>query len=303
MPDIEEKAGRQLRHSHPKRDGGLREYIEKEDKSGPGVMVKCKDGVNEAVIPDGVTRINRDMFAGCPNLSSVTIPVSVKEIGWRAFAGCGSLSEISYGGTMVQWNAVKKNRDWHHGVFGIALECADGVLELPVFDIENGVLISYNAPDTSVVIPDGVTKIGERVFHRSKLASVVIPDSVTEIGFSAFSCTGLKSLELPPGVRKIASFAFARCPLTAVEIPEGVEEIGDNAFYWCNLLTSISFPASVKKIGSYLFGALDSDECCVSLSKISYGGTKAQWVAVAKGERWHDGVPATGVQCIDGMAE
>jgi hypothetical protein len=38
----------------------------------------------------------------------------------------------------------------------------------------------------TVVLPQGLTKIGDGAFAESALASVVIPDSVTEIGANAF---------------------------------------------------------------------------------------------------------------------
>ena len=255
------------------------------------------------VLPSGVTRIGENAFYGCSALRSVTIPETVRYIDCGAFSGCESLSTICYGGTKAQWNAVKKGRFWHRYSSAATVECTDGVLELPVFDIENSVLVSYNSRGTSAVIPDGVTAIGESAFYFcEQLTSVVIPDGVTEIGDNAFSHTGLKSLQLPSSVRKIGSYAFVWCPFTSVEIPDGVEEIGDHAFLCCIPLISISFPASVKKIGSFLFSAPDFCSC-LSLEKIRYNGTKQQWAEIEKGTDWNATVPATELVCTDGSIE
>ena len=56
------------------------------------------------------------------------------------------------------------------------------------FVIEYGVLVEYTGDAEEVVIPEGVTSIGDDAFADcSSLRSVTIPDSVTYIGAGAFS--------------------------------------------------------------------------------------------------------------------
>ena len=96
------------------------------------------------------------------------------------------------------------------------------------FVIENGVLKKYTGEGGDVVIPEGVTAIGNLAFSYCKnLQSIVIPEGVTKIGREAFEdCTNLQSIVIPESVNEIGDFAFISCSnLQSVVIPEGVAEI------------------------------------------------------------------------------
>ena len=66
------------------------------------------------------------------------------------------------------------------------------------FLIENGILTKYGGKKKDVVIPDGVTSIGDSAFsYCNSLTSITIPDSVTSIGDEAFEyCYSLTSINV-----------------------------------------------------------------------------------------------------------
>lgn len=118
------------------------------------------------------------------------------------------------------------------------------------------VLAKYNGQDKDVVIPDGVTSIGNWAFNKNKsLHNVTIPNSVTSIGDGAFyACTALTSITIPGSVATIGNNAFTCCKrLTSVDIGSGVTQIGSQAFLLCINLVSVTVPASVTKIGKSAF--------------------------------------------------
>jgi hypothetical protein len=97
------------------------------------------------------------------------------------------------------------------------------------------------------VIPNSVTKIGERAFWGCKsLKSVVIPNSVTKIGEWAFdNCTSLKSIFIPKTVTKIGYGAFSGCKsLNNIGIEEGNPsyEQQDGVLFSKGLTTLILYP-------------------------------------------------------------
>ncbi|MEG1710732.1 MAG: leucine-rich repeat protein, partial [Clostridia bacterium] len=101
--------------------------------------------------------------------------------------------------------------------------------------IENGVVIAYNGVGGDIVIPDGVTKIGERVFADNKtIKTVKFNEGLKEIGWDSFTmCSFLTSLQLPSTLETIGREAFSGCRrLTVFDFNStpNLKRIGNSAF-------------------------------------------------------------------------
>ncbi len=154
---------------------------------------------------------------------------------------------------------------------------------------------------TSIVINEGVTSIGAGAFWGcNALTSVSIPGSVQRIGFAAFADDrALGSVTIPSGV--VGEAAFIRCSgLQTVTFGPGVTAVGISAFEsctglhgvyisdvaaWCRiyfggnkaspleyahnlylngqLVTNLTIPAGVTKVGDYAF------EHCYSITSLT----------------------------------
>ena len=214
-------------------------------------------------------KILKGVFSHCTELISITIPNNVLTIGIGAFSGCKKLISVIIGNGVTSigsdaFNGCDKLIAIEVATENTAFCSIDGVL----FSKDKTILIKYpeGKQETSVVIPDGVTTIGEYAFSGCKKNnSIVIPNSVTTIGNSAFSrCEGLSS----------------------VIIPNNVATIGDNAFSSCKKLNSITIGNSVTFIGGYAFQNCDDliSITCLCQKKPSLG--YRTYVLRSSGDEW-----------------
>lgn len=112
-------------------------------------------------IPNSVTSIGDCAFLGCSSLTSLTIPDSVTSIGERAFESCSSLTSLMIPNsvTMIEANpfiGLKLQLDNRSPHFYVE----DNVL----FTADKSKLIAYCSTQTSYIIPNSVTSIGELSF-------------------------------------------------------------------------------------------------------------------------------------------
>ena len=140
-------------------------------------------------IPESVTGIGSNAFAGCKNLTDVIIPEGVTSIANAAFYYCSGLAGITI----------------PEGVTSISTAVFEGCSGL-----------------TGITIPERVTSIGSYAFSGcSSLTSITIPGSVTSIDRYAFGdCSSLTSITFSGDAPTISSSAFNNVTAT-VYYPNG----------------------------------------------------------------------------------
>ena len=173
--------------------------------------------VEDYTIADSVINLGDYAFYNCKNIEVLTIPNTVEQIGAYAFAYCKGLWRIVFG------NGVKSVGDSAFAqcdmlnfvnISDMAAWCGISFADKeanPLNCSEDFYLNGETVED--LVIPDGVTSIGDYAFYGYKnLDTVEIPAGVTNIGEFAFgSCIGLISIVVPVSVTTIGDAAFSNC--------------------------------------------------------------------------------------------
>lgn len=275
-------------------DRGLNVIIGKSDSPNTSERNMLKSATNSTKsIPEGVTSIGEDAFAGSDSLTSITIPSSVTSIESCAFYGCDNLTEV----TIENKNIYKEADGTSYYDAGCLIANAQTIRILKTIDDgSNTFLNGYDKSEGSgeyadynfYTPPVEVTQdsITYRL-HNSTLTAdiigaestlsgeVVIPSSisydsktysVSMIEESVFEDKNITSITIPDSVTSIERLAFDSCDKLVSVLFTGtpkITEIPDYAFRFCDALKNINIPSSVTRI------KMDAFEGCSSLTTIT----------------------------------
>lgn len=220
--------------------------------------------ITDLIIPDGVSVIKRHAFTECYGLKSVTFGNNVTLIETNAFWSCDNLESLTFPESVINISDA---------AFGMCFGLKKVIVKnlatwIQMFSEQNADNPLYyahhlynddNTEITDLIVPLGITTIGNAFTGCYGIVSVTIPNSVTKIGNKAFSgCRNLTNINFPNSIMAIGVSAFYGCTsLISVTIPNNVTSIGEYAFRYCKSLTSVTIPNSITSIGKCAFE--DSD--------------------------------------------
>ena len=79
-------------------------------------------------MPSSIKTIDFSAFSDCSALKSIVLESSIINIEYDIIVGCTVLESIDFNGTMDEWRAVQKDKDWAGDVDNIIIVCVDGKL-------------------------------------------------------------------------------------------------------------------------------------------------------------------------------
>lgn len=209
---------------------------------------------SRVAVPEGVTMIAEDAFAGKETIDRVLLPESLREIGTGAFRDCLLLQTISL---------------------------PEGLCRIGEGAFENCVKL------LRMHIPSTVRRIEARTFrHCHMLREVTLPHGLAEIGESAFyGCYAMETVGLPESLTSVGTMAFYRCRgLEKVCLPKHTEVVGALAFAGSGV-QSVQLCGSGRAFGADVFAGCDNltelfleDGVCHIPDKLAFGCKKLQTI-------------------------
>jgi len=241
----------------------------------------AESGIEEIVIPEGITTIYDATFYSCKQLASVTLPSSLRTIGTHdaegpsegegAFQNCRALTHIEFPECL----------DWISG----CTFCGSGLqsIDIPAKVRYVGRDAFMGSSDLADVVIRGETQIDDGAFTSCGIKRMKLHDAVRRVPvfprgkLERFEAgTGIDNLVtlsyaplltevvLHGAVTNIGSWAFSNCTsLRGLELPSTVRTIGQRAFEVCRKLESLELPDGLEYLGDGAFAG------CVALRSVS----------------------------------
>lgn len=233
------------------------------------ILLQYLGAETRVIIPDGITRIAEEAFAGNETIDKVIFPESLCEIGAEAFRGCLLMQTVTLPKGLCEIGT---------GAFADCVKLLRIEIPEKIRILEDSIFQQCVALQ-EVCLPETLQKIGECAFYGCQsLKKIVLPENLTQIGKMAFYRSGLREVRIPAKTQFLESLAFAKSSLQRVWISggksqtgkqyeidvfggcaklktlvleEGVCHIPDKFAYGCAALNRVVLPKTLESVGRH----------------------------------------------------
>ncbi len=228
------------------------------------ILLRYLGSESRVAVPEGITIIAEEAFAGNEAVDRVILPDSLLEIGASAFRGCLLLQTIEFPGQVRRIGA---------GAFENCIKLIRAALPPNLKELEDCTFkhchvlreISFGPKLAAIgeqafyqcislkdaAFPQSLVSIGPMAFYRCLgLKEVVLPASVTQAGNLCFGESGVKKVRIFGDGLEFGTDIFSRCPkLHTLILEPGVLHMADRLAFGCISLKRVVVPDSLKSVG------------------------------------------------------
>ncbi|MDE6006966.1 MAG: leucine-rich repeat protein [Muribaculaceae bacterium] len=220
-----------------------------------------------ATLNNGIETIGGNCFKSCESLITISIPGTVNSIGDNSFDGCTSLSTLTFAAgeeelyipyfTHSPLKTLRIGRNLKYAFGEDASPFKDKASLTRVSFTGNFVTNLYNnlldgcTGIASISLPNTLESINGYAFRNcTKLSEIVVPEGVTTVGEHCFeNCTSLTSVSLPTTLKILENHLFNNCnKLESFVFQPTMETVKEHCFDQCLSLRNLRFEDGTSPI-------------------------------------------------------
>ena len=220
-----------------------------------------------ATLNNGIKNIGGNCFKDCESLITISIPGTVDSIGDNTFDGCTSLSSLTFAAgenelyipyfSHSPLKTLRIGRNLKYAFGEDASPFKDKTTLTRVAFTGNFVTNLYNnlfdgcTGITSISLPETLQSINGYAFRNcSKLSEIVVPEGVTTVGEHCFeNCISLTSVSLPTTLKVLENHLFNNCnKLESFVFQPTMDTVEEHCFDQCLSLKNLRFDDGTSTI-------------------------------------------------------
>lgn len=201
---------------------------------GPSAFYNCTN-LETVILPKNLTLINGRAFDWCDSLQEINFPKSLETIKGYAFNCCLSLSKIHIPEKVTDIEESAFFDCENIDTFTVSKDNAfyttlDGMMTNK--DKTELLIVPPKKQTETFITPKEITKLGDFLFAGyDNIKSVIISDGVTKIGDGCFANTSIKRVVLPKSLSFIGNYAFSNSKeIKSIVIHDNVKNFGSCIF-------------------------------------------------------------------------
>ena len=229
------------------------------------------DATVSLVVPGETTAVyTKTLYYNGNGYSVTCLSGTYKEVIEKATSLVGDTNYyLDENGTEIQNTETTRKVTGNGSIDIIVKSSSSNTLEAGLYDKNNEVVYTWeDLVNYDLVKMDGTTLLS---VASDLEGTLILPEGITMVGDNAFANSYLTEIVLPSSVEAIGTEVFRDSyNLEKITVSEGTMTIKDGAFYGVPNLQELYLPSTLETLGEYAFVGLD-------YVNVYYAGSESDW--------------------------